>query len=138
LAIHLQPRNCQLREAGTTEWFPCQVPGSVQTDLLALNRIPDPFVADNELQVQWVTERDWEYRLTFHASADLLAEARFRFPDVPLYLGCMRPKGGYRHELDPLAVRAGLNVLVSPSRPARQMAADLGLATRESRECCVL
>ena len=72
------------------------------------------------------------------AVTDLLAEARIRFPDVPLYLGCMRPKGRYRNELDPLAVRAGINVLVSPSRPARQMAADLGLAARESRECCVL
>jgi len=70
--------------------------------------------------------------------ADLLAEARLRFPDVPIYLGCMRPKGSYRNELDPLAVQAGLNVLVSPSRPARHMAAELGLAERQIRECCVL
>ncbi len=72
------------------------------------------------------------------AVADLLAEARLCFPDVPLYLGCMRPKGRYRDALDPLAVRAGINVVVSPSRPARQMAADLGLVTIKSRECCVL
>jgi uncharacterized radical SAM superfamily protein len=72
------------------------------------------------------------------AVADLLVEARLRFPDVPLYLGCMRPKGRYRDELDPLAVRAGFNVVVSPSRPARQLADDLGLATRRLRECCVL
>ncbi len=72
------------------------------------------------------------------AVADLVAEARIRFPTVPLYLGCMRPKGRYREELDPLAVRAGVNVLVSPSRPARQLAAELGLAARQIRECCVL
>lgn len=72
------------------------------------------------------------------AVTDLLAEARLRFPDVPLYLGCMRPKGRYRDELDPMAVRAGINVLVSPSRPARQLAAELGLETLQSRECCVL
>ncbi|HFD40567.1 MAG TPA: radical SAM protein [Anaerolineae bacterium] len=72
------------------------------------------------------------------AVADLLAEARLRFPDVPLYLGCMRPKGRYRDALDPLAVRAGINVIVSPSRPARQLAADLGLTARSMRECCVL
>ena len=71
-------------------------------------------------------------------AADLIAEARLRFPDVPLYLGCMRPKGTYRNQLDPLAVRAGMNVIVSPSRPARQLAADLGLSPREMRECCVL
>ena len=72
------------------------------------------------------------------AVADLLAEARLRFPDAPLYLGCMRPKGRYRDALDPLAVRAGINVIVSPSRPARQLAADLGLTARSMRECCVL
>jgi len=72
------------------------------------------------------------------AVAELVAEARLSFPDVPLYLGCMRPKGRYRDELDPLAVRAGVNVLVSPSRPARRVADELGLAVREMRECCVL
>ena len=70
--------------------------------------------------------------------ADLCAEARLRFPEVPLYLGCMRPKGAYRDELDPLAVRAGVNVLVSPSRPARELAEELGLAAHQIRECCVL
>ena len=71
------------------------------------------------------------------AAADLLAEARLRFPATPIYLGCMRPKGRYRDELDPLAVRAGVNVVVSPARRARKQAAELGLAAREMRECCV-
>jgi len=70
--------------------------------------------------------------------AALLAEARLRLPGATLYLGCMRPKGNYRKELDPLAVRAGVNVIVSPARPARLLAADLGLTAREMRECCVL
>jgi uncharacterized radical SAM superfamily protein len=72
------------------------------------------------------------------AVAELLSEARLRFPDAPLYLGCMRPKGSYRSQLDPLAVRAGFNVIVSPSRPARQLAEEVGLATLQIRECCVL
>jgi uncharacterized radical SAM superfamily protein len=70
--------------------------------------------------------------------ADLMAEARLRFADVPLYLGCMRPKGTYRDKLDPLAVRAGANVVVSPSRPARELATELGLSARQMRECCVI
>jgi uncharacterized radical SAM superfamily protein len=70
--------------------------------------------------------------------ADLIAKARMRFARVPLYLGCMRPRGSYRDQLDPLAVRAGVNVIVSPSRPARQTAAQLGLSARKMRECCVL
>jgi uncharacterized radical SAM superfamily protein len=70
--------------------------------------------------------------------ADLLAEARLRFPAIPLYLGCMRPRGRYRDELDPLAVRAGLNVIVSPSLPAQRLATELGLTVHTLRECCVL
>jgi lipoyl synthase len=72
------------------------------------------------------------------AVAGLLAEARLRFPSVPLHLGCMRPKGRYREELDPLAVKAGFNVIVNPSRAARAVADDVGLAARRQRECCVL
>ena len=68
--------NWQFREAGTDEWLPAQVPGSVHTDLLALERIPDPFVGDNERRVQWVAERDWEYRCTFEVAPRLLDEER--------------------------------------------------------------
>jgi uncharacterized radical SAM superfamily protein len=70
--------------------------------------------------------------------AALLAEARLRFPDKPLYLGCMRPKGPYRAGLDPLAVRAGVNKIVSPARPAVRLAESLGLSVVRGRECCVL
>jgi uncharacterized radical SAM superfamily protein len=67
----------------------------------------------------------------------LLAQARQLFPAIPIHLGCMRPRGSYRAELDPLAVRAGVNVLVSPSRQAREMAERLGLQVVQTRECCV-
>ncbi len=57
------------RRCGEEEWLPARVPGGVHTDLLALGRIPDPFVGDNEKRVQWIAESDWEYRLTFSAAA---------------------------------------------------------------------
>jgi hypothetical protein len=69
-------------------------------------------------------------------AAALLAEARLRFPGAPIYLGCMRPKGRYRAELDPLAVRAGANKIVSPTRPAVALAGELGLSAVRGRECC--
>lgn len=69
--------------------------------------------------------------------ADILAEARLRFPNVPIHLGCMRPHGDYRARLDPLAVRAGVNKIVSPSREAVLTAEKLGLTIRHGRECCV-
>lgn len=63
-------------QAVADNWLPATVPGSVHTDLLALDRIPDPFVGDNELHVQWVAETDWEYRCVFTLDALLLAEDR--------------------------------------------------------------
>ena len=61
----------QFRQLGSIEWLPAQVPGGVHTDLLALGRIPDPFVGDNEKRVAWVAESDWEYRTTFSVQADV-------------------------------------------------------------------
>jgi uncharacterized radical SAM superfamily protein len=70
--------------------------------------------------------------------AAILAEARLRWPDKPLYLGCMRPKGRYRTALDPLAVRAGVNKIVNPARAAVHLAQSLGLSVVRGRECCAL
>ncbi len=66
----------QFRKIGDAEWAPAVVPGGVHTDLLALGRIPDPFVADNENAVQWIAESDWEYRLLFYATPALLEEEK--------------------------------------------------------------
>jgi beta-mannosidase len=65
----------QFRQAGTEEWLPASVPGGAHTDLLALGRIPDPFVGDNEKRVQWVAEADWEYRTQFTAAPEFLSQA---------------------------------------------------------------
>ncbi len=64
----------QFRQAGTEEWLPATIPGGVHTDLLALGRIPDPFVADNEKRVAWVAEADWEYCHRFTAAPELLTQ----------------------------------------------------------------
>ncbi len=65
--MHRQPLNGTwlFRPAGASEWLTGQVPGSVLRDLLALGRIPDPFLGDHLSQVAWVAERDWEYRRAF-------------------------------------------------------------------------
>src|SRR4030067_3689006 len=64
----------EFRQAGTEKWLPASVPGGVHTDLLALGRIPDPFVGDNEKRVQWVAESDWEYRTSFRCTNGLFSE----------------------------------------------------------------
>lgn len=56
------------------EWSNATVPGAVQTDLMASGIIDDPFYGDNEKRVQWVGEKDWEYRKYFEVSAQDLAQ----------------------------------------------------------------
>ncbi len=66
----------EFRQAGTEEWMPACVPGGAHTDLLALGRIPDPFVGDNEKRVQWVAESDWVYQTRFSCAQELLTEEK--------------------------------------------------------------
>jgi beta-mannosidase len=66
----------KFRQAGTEEWLPAVVPGGVHTDLLAVGRIPDPFVGDNEKHVQWVAESDWVYQHRFTCSPELLTQEK--------------------------------------------------------------
>lgn len=68
----------------------------------------------------------------------LLATARALFPDSPIFLGCMRPKGRYRQELDLAAVRCGVNKIVVPTRSAVELARESGLKVTFGEECCVL
>ena len=58
------------------EWQPATVPGCVHTDLMAAGRIPDPFYGFNDLEVQWVADRDWLYRHTFDCPAEVLQKRR--------------------------------------------------------------
>jgi beta-mannosidase len=71
-----------LRQDGTENWLPAQVPGGVHTDLMAAGVIPDPFSGANEEKVQWVAEKDWEYRRYFHPAPSVLAQDR-------VYLTCL-------------------------------------------------
>jgi len=71
-------------------------------------------------------------------AVEVIARARLMFPETPIYLGCMRPRGAYREALDALAVRAGVNRIVVPSPRARGEAESLGLSAKWREECCAL
>jgi beta-mannosidase len=55
-------------------WQPAVVPGCVHRDLRRLEQIPDPFWGCNELDLQWIEERDWEYTAKIDVPPALLAE----------------------------------------------------------------
>ena len=57
--------NWKFRKAGDHQWLPANVPGTVHTDLLSNNKIPDPFFGTNEKTVQWIDSADWEYECVF-------------------------------------------------------------------------
>lgn len=67
-----------------------------------------------------------------------LARARIRFPQIPLALGCMRPKGRYRQVLDEAGVALGLNRMVLPTPGARRLAGERELEIIRGEECCAL
>ncbi|KAI0853848.1 glycoside hydrolase family 2 protein [Daldinia vernicosa] len=56
----------QQSNSSSDDWLPVQkVPSQVHIDLLANNKIPDPFNDLNELAVQWIGEKDWTYKVRF-------------------------------------------------------------------------
>ncbi|MBN1802881.1 MAG: radical SAM protein [Candidatus Lokiarchaeota archaeon] len=48
--------------------------------------------------------------------AKIIAIIRFAFPDTEISLGCMRPRGALKGDIEKLAIRAGINRLEIPSR----------------------
>jgi beta-mannosidase len=59
----------------------CPIPGDIHSALQALGRIPDPMINQNELDVRWVAETEWEIRRSFEVSA---ADLKARWPVLDL------------------------------------------------------
>lgn len=57
-----------------SRWHPAVVPGCVHRDLHRAGLIPDPFYGTNELDLQWIEQREWEYRAVFTVPAAWRAE----------------------------------------------------------------
>ncbi len=45
--------------------LPAQVPGCVHTDLLGAGLVPDPYLDENELSLNWIGHQRWHYRTSF-------------------------------------------------------------------------
>ncbi len=68
--------------------------------------------------------------------ARTVATARVMFPDVPLVLGCMRPKGKHRLETDFLALKAGVDGIAFPSEEVIRYTQTHGFGVAFSPFCC--
>jgi len=64
--------NWEFQESGDRIWLDAVVPGCVHLDLLDNNLIPEPFYGENEKNLQWISYKDWNYRLIFYPDSELL------------------------------------------------------------------
>jgi len=66
----------------------------------------------------------------------VIAQARSLMPQTPIALGCARPKGRLREQIDMLAVQAGVNGIAYPHPKAIELAKNLSLNCDFSDVCC--
>ena len=65
----------QFSQKGKNTWRNATIPGCVHTDLLNNKIIPEPFFGDNEKNLRWIENEDWEYKTTFKITkADLQSD----------------------------------------------------------------
>lgn len=70
--VEILINNWEFRELGQ-QWFPAKVPGSVHLDLYSNNLIDDPFYRANENKLQWIEDKQWEYKAKFNLDRDFIA-----------------------------------------------------------------
>ncbi len=68
----------------------------------------------------------------------IMTSARLGFQDVPVLLGCARPKGQHKIDTDYLAVRSGMNGIALISQEGVDFAKSLGLTPIFEDVCCSL
>ncbi len=59
------------RDNSTEDWMAATVPGVVHTDLIANDKIEEPFGATAEPRLQWIEKKTWEYKTTFTPDANI-------------------------------------------------------------------
>ena len=69
--------NWHFKGVDTLNWKTAAVPGNIFTDLLSHKIIEDPFIKNNEEKVQWVSDKNWEYKTTFKLSNEVLKKLFF-------------------------------------------------------------
>ena len=62
---NLNLENWTFQQKGDSKWLKAEIPGSVHTDLMLNNIIPNPYKDVNDAKVQWVENEDWNYKTSF-------------------------------------------------------------------------
>ena len=77
----------EFSEKGDSIWKPALVPGTVQTDLLNLGEIAHPFIGTNEDSIQWISQKNWNYKTPVSVTEETLLKSKhfFRFEGLDTY-----------------------------------------------------
>ncbi|MFW9934328.1 MAG: radical SAM protein [Candidatus Thorarchaeota archaeon] len=70
--------------------------------------------------------------------ARICAIARLLFPNTEIALGCMRPRGAIRHQMEQLAIQAGITRLVQPTNSTLHYLEKNGYTVSWQNACCVI
>lgn len=65
---NLSSENWTFNKQNETKKYKATIPGTVLTDLFQNQLIPDPFFGNNEKQLQWIENENWEYETHFTLS----------------------------------------------------------------------
>lgn len=65
-SIYKIDKNWTYKESEASKWHPAKVPGTVHTDLYANEFIPHPYIGNNELSLQWISDKTWLYQTEFN------------------------------------------------------------------------
>lgn len=71
---NLTNQKWQFKQANEKIWLSATVPGCVHHDLRDHHIIEDPFYGKNELDMQWIDKKDWEYKTVFDVSNEMLSK----------------------------------------------------------------
>ncbi len=117
-------------------WLPGEVPGTVQSDLLANKVISDPFKDLNETKVKWVPQQEWWYRKKIGLSPEILkhqmVELVFDGLDTFAAVWVNGVKIGIANNMFipwrfniTKAIKSGINVIAIQFKPIYKVAAEL-------------
>jgi len=74
-------------QKGDSIWKPATVPGTVKNDLINLGEIPHPFIGSNEDSIQWISEKNWNYKTQVSVTEETLLKSKhfLRFEGLDTY-----------------------------------------------------
>ena len=73
-------------QLGKNKSYQAKIPGFIHTDLLKNKLIEDPFIGNNEQELQWIENEDWVYSTQFQLNDQQLNSQHLKFHQTQWFL----------------------------------------------------